>query len=293
MRAGLTWQAGGFAQYLRTGRVTIRQPLEVKFNPYHDADDGRFTFRPGGGTLIPRGAARVSEWTQNSGQERRSARKPVSIPLYQTRMHHELDVLGASHPADKGTAEWTPARFAKWVVGGDDIHAFKRNWVHGHRHAIRAAADRFDLPRTLVAGVAYTEVGGDPEEIDPVAYALRSGSDRDRTSIGPLGVQFRRAAESLGYGPVERITASQRRAIYSSLLHADTNIAIAAKHLADLRDRDFRGTHGYQLTRDQIEIIASRYNRGPEISIDEVRRNLSYGRSITKRWKINKEAAGG
>jgi hypothetical protein len=53
MQARATWQAGAFAQYLRTGRIVIRPPVEVKFNPYHDPRDGRFTFAPGGGTLPP------------------------------------------------------------------------------------------------------------------------------------------------------------------------------------------------------------------------------------------------
>jgi hypothetical protein len=47
-----------FELYLRTG---MRVPPEImqtfaeyKFNPYHDPDDGRFTFKPGGGTLAPK-----------------------------------------------------------------------------------------------------------------------------------------------------------------------------------------------------------------------------------------------
>ena len=42
-----------FRTYLRTGYrpgVTRDSALLLKFNPYHDPDDGRFTFAPGGGT---------------------------------------------------------------------------------------------------------------------------------------------------------------------------------------------------------------------------------------------------
>ncbi len=39
-----------FGFYLRTGRrIVPRPPIEVKFNPYHDPDDGRFTFKDGAG----------------------------------------------------------------------------------------------------------------------------------------------------------------------------------------------------------------------------------------------------
>lgn len=50
---------GAFAWWLRTGRlppVRTRDGVELKFNPYHDPADGRFTFAPGGGAS---GAARL------------------------------------------------------------------------------------------------------------------------------------------------------------------------------------------------------------------------------------------
>ena len=46
-----------FDEFLRRGGESPQfqdLPLESKFNPYHDPDDGRFTFGPGGGTLAPR-----------------------------------------------------------------------------------------------------------------------------------------------------------------------------------------------------------------------------------------------
>jgi hypothetical protein len=47
-----------FAHYLRTGERLYGERaarfLELKFNPHHDPDDGRFTFKPGGGNLAPR-----------------------------------------------------------------------------------------------------------------------------------------------------------------------------------------------------------------------------------------------
>lgn len=47
-----------FSHFLRTGaRVDIDAlalACEQKFNPYHDPDDGRFTFKPASGSLAPR-----------------------------------------------------------------------------------------------------------------------------------------------------------------------------------------------------------------------------------------------
>ncbi|PTS81087.1 peptidoglycan-binding protein LysM [Sphingomonas sp. HMWF008] len=39
-----------FSIYLRTGQRVANPPIELKFNPYHDPRNGRFTFAPGGST---------------------------------------------------------------------------------------------------------------------------------------------------------------------------------------------------------------------------------------------------
>ena len=49
-----------FEIYLRTGRRITAQRLEKKFNPWHDPDDGRFTFA-GQGRHFGSGAARGAE----------------------------------------------------------------------------------------------------------------------------------------------------------------------------------------------------------------------------------------
>ena len=46
-----------FDEFLRRGGESPQfqdLPLESKFNPYHDPDDGRLTFAPGHGALAPR-----------------------------------------------------------------------------------------------------------------------------------------------------------------------------------------------------------------------------------------------
>lgn len=44
-----------FSVWLRTGRRVEDSPIEVKFNPWHDREDGRFTF-VGQGSYFPRGS---------------------------------------------------------------------------------------------------------------------------------------------------------------------------------------------------------------------------------------------
>jgi soluble lytic murein transglycosylase-like protein len=178
-----------------------------------------------------------------------------------------------------GTREWTTPDAIRYRLGAD-IFPFKDQWVRGYRSAIFAAARRFDLPPELLAGVAYNEAGGDPSWIDGAAYALRQGDRADRTSFGNMSIQVRTAFEALGY---ESAGPWQRRAMIASLSDPATSIFIAARVLANLRDREFRGIRARQLTREQIEVIGARYNRGP--AAPRSRLDLDYGRDITKRWR--------
>jgi hypothetical protein len=53
VRASCRKTESAFAIYLRTGRRAARG-IELKFNPWHDPADGRFTFA-GQGQLYPNG----------------------------------------------------------------------------------------------------------------------------------------------------------------------------------------------------------------------------------------------
>jgi hypothetical protein len=214
-----------------------------------------------------------------------SSSKTPSIP-YLSSLHDEILDLASKYPLDPGTNEWTVGDLLDWKIGGGNIFDFKSQWVHGYRDAINAAAGRFDLPPELVAGVAFNEVGGDPLFVDDLAYSLRNGEVRDLTSFGNVSIQVRRAAESLGYDMSQDLSPSQRRMVIASLKQPQENIFIAAKHLSDLRDIDYKGISASNLTESQIEEIATRYNRGPDLSLAKIQKNMSYGQAITKRWDV-------
>lgn len=56
-----------FSAYLRTGRLLIPAPLETKFNPWHDPEDGRFTFARQGKYFAARHRASASGGGSGSG----------------------------------------------------------------------------------------------------------------------------------------------------------------------------------------------------------------------------------
>lgn len=95
----------------------------------------------------------------------------------------------------------------------------------------------------------------------PSRIARGVNAPDDETSFGPLSVQLRRAARSLGYTSSQDLTETQRRRLLSSL--ADPNIFIAAKHLSDLRDKAFRGRAAADIGGTDMQLLGAMYNAGP------------------------------
>lgn len=138
----------------------------------------------------------------------------------------------------------------------------------------------------LLAGVAYNEVGGMMDWMDDLAYGGRKTlpftKDPKLTSVMPMSLQVRRAGEELGYDPAT-MTTEQMNAVVTSLKDPQQAIFLAAKHLARLRDIDFKGKGPAQLTADEIAVIGTRYNQGPDKPLSQIMLNRDYGIAIMKR----------
>src|SRR5262249_32627870 len=91
------------------------------------------------------------------------------------------------------------------------------------------------------------------------------------------------AAESLGYDPA-RLSVEERSAILGSLNDRSQSIFVAAKHISDLRNADYPGRRGSELDKSAIVTIGARYNQGPDIPLDRLNNELSYGKTIARRW---------
>jgi len=169
------------------------------------------------------------------------------------------------------------------------IHKYKAYYVHAMRDTIKTAASRFNLPAVLVAGTVYNEVGG-ADLVKPYVYLLRdllSGAEAaDRTSIGPTSLQPRRALEALGYDPA-KVDPSLKRDVVQTLIHNHAfAIFVSAKHLSDLRDRFFPAHGSDDLGDDDLVMLGARYNQGPDVSDETVRKDLSYGQRIVGRQQV-------
>ena len=188
--------------------------------------------------------------------------------------------------------KWTTWDIAKWKTFGGDKYLFdkKSSYISNYKDIINDAASKYDIPVFLLAGIMYTEFGGDPMWIDDVAYSVRafdwSGPDwvdenltitknPNLTSFGNTSIQVRRAIEMLDYDA----NSAPKSAIIDSLKDPIQNIYMAARHLQVLKEVDFSNKSSDDLTDEDIQTIASRYNLGPDCSFEKAQ-GWSYGKSI-------------
>ena len=123
-----------------------------------------------------------------------------------------------------------------WLPSDSDDE--RREYIFTNKHLLRNAARDSGLPPEMVAGIAWKEVEGDPSWTDDAfPWARRNlpfTGDQDMTSLGPMSIQVRRAAEVLGYDP-ENLSDQQRDEVTGALKDPAQNVYIASEYLAQLK----------------------------------------------------------
>lgn len=210
-----------------------------------------------------------------------------------------------SCPASNGSPTWGWVDLFIWKLmperlggGRPFIQRFKDAWVRRNRKLIISEAARYAMPAELLAGVCWIEAGGDPNSIDQIAFDVRSfdwsGPDwidqhltvthhPARTSFGAVSMQLRTASQTLGGNPAS-MSHRQLRQLADCLQKDVFNISLVARHLRMLIDHDGLQTTPPSMTMDQVRIAGARYNRGIELSLEQIRKNTRYGDFIVKFW---------
>ncbi|MFF3621328.1 transglycosylase SLT domain-containing protein [Streptomyces sp. NPDC002467] len=175
------------------------------------------------------------------------------------RINNRLDGL----PPAQGNNYWLPS----------DSDDGRRAYIYANRELIKDAATASGLPPEMLAGIAWQEAEGKPRIVDDAAYQgrriLPGTEDPDLTSMGPLAVQVRRAAEVLGYDP-HHLTDAQRDQVVDALRDPAKNIYIASEYLAQLKaESGFADVPPEKMTREQMSELAARYNGGPYHQSDQ------------------------
>jgi len=62
--------------------------------------------------------------------------------------------------------KWTGWNFIRWKMGGGNRYRddYKDSYIIFHRQRIKWVAARYKIPAFLLAGVAWEEAGGEPDE---------------------------------------------------------------------------------------------------------------------------------
>lgn len=205
--------------------------------------------------------------------------------------------------ASNGSPTWDTFDLARWKVvpekiGGGKayIQGFKDAWIRHNKLYIKSNSSKFRFPPELLAGVCWIEVGGDPNFIDSIAFSVRafdwSGPDwmdkhmtnhPSKTSFGAVSMQLGTAAAALGMDA--KTMSTQQLSVLATCLQKDIfNIELAARHLRDLIDHDKLQSSPPNLDMDAVKIVGARYNRGMGLSLDQIKKNTSYGNFIVANW---------
>ncbi len=183
----------------------------------------------------------------------------------------------------------------KWMGGDPDrLRNYKDSWVRDHKDPINSLSASYGLPPELLGGVAWIEAGGKPycskltvydvrnfdHSGDPLLEPLTITKKPELTSMGPVAIQLRRAAEAMGV-EFDQLSNEDKSQLVQCLQNADDDLKIVARHLWQLKQIDFpRRT---VLGKYEIRIIATRYNRGPDLSLEQILKNTAYGDFIINR----------
>lgn len=198
---------------------------------------------------------------------------------------------------------WGTSDVVRWKLpasmggGNTYLYKFKDSWVRHNKEHIKKWARTYKFPPLLLAGVCWIEVAGDPQFIDGVAHAVRSfdwsGPDfvdkyltvtkrPEKTSFGPISMQLRVAAETMG-ADINTLSFADRIKLGRCLEVDVFNIQISAKHLRDLIDHDGLQKSYPELSDENLVVAATRYNRGTRETLSVIKSRSHYGRAIIKR----------
>jgi hypothetical protein len=170
------------------------------------------------------------------------------------------------------------------------VFTYKYNYIANYSDVIKDAAQQYGIPAFLLAGVAYSEFAGDAPSFDDAAFIVRGifsgNTSANLTSFGNVSMQVRRGCETLGY----ECSAGEQSEVIRSLENPIEGIYMAAAHLRDIQNVDYAGRSPASLTMEDIQIIAARYNLGPNASRESALSSV-YGADIVGAYRNDVESA--
>lgn len=184
----------------------------------------------------------------------------------------------------------SPAKFRKWDeidailwwAGKDDargfsgdyyLNAYKDAYVQYNRDKIIQHANAVGIRPDLLAGVAWIESGGMPENFKFQVFEIKRmipwlGKSEEKTSFGSVATQIRVAAVTLGLDPA-KLTTRDQLDLATCLMEDDFNLQVSATYLRDNFLYDYPDSPSLYMTDEQYMMVGIRYNRGIQRSRDD------------------------
>lgn len=204
--------------------------------------------------------------------------------MNQSLLFCKVDEYGFPHWNGFDTFRWyaLPTNW-EYMTGDAYLWLYKTSWLIYHRDLIKKYAKEAEIPVFLLAGVAVSEVGGTPDRFKGVGVLQarqildelmgEKNKYSNKTSIGSIAIQLGVAAETLGIDPAALDHFQQYR-LSQCLLQNDFNIRVVAFHLRDLIRYDNPGRNTAILTDEQIIVAGSRYNRGVQRNVRDIKQSI-------------------
>ncbi len=144
------------------------------------------------------------------------------------------------------------------------LRRHKDGWISDKKNSIKRAAEKYGLPPEMLAGITWSEVGGEPDSADKFKHLvlqLPGFKPSNQLSAGDVSIQLRHVAKMEGLDP-DNLTFTQERQLINRLQNEDYNLEMVARHLAEMRDNVFPEQREQPLTDDQIKRLGYMYNMG-------------------------------
>ncbi|MGS2724900.1 RHS repeat domain-containing protein [Porticoccus sp. GXU_MW_L64] len=142
---------------------------------------------------------------------------------------------------------------------------FKDAWVKDKKEAIKKIAEYHDIPPEMLAGIAWTEVGGDPDDQDIIVHDLRSmgliSGDPLNTSFGDVQIQLRNVAKALNVDP-ESLNYGGRVQLIKLMQNENANLNVVARHIGEAMRQEYDGLTAADYTDEHIRAAGYMYNIG-------------------------------
>ena len=141
--------------------------------------------------------------------------------------------------------------------------------MHAPKQTIIEFSASFNLPPEVLAGIAWTEAGGDPEFIDPIMHDARSllnpiglaDKPPELTSVGDVQIQVRHVAKFLGLD-ADKLSHGDRVGLIKFVENERNNLYIVARYISHSLKQIYPNYTINDIGDNEIVMIEYMYNMG-------------------------------